>query len=243
MGLFFHEDEYEVEFEFADGFFSRYKKGYISVKATSEYTAKDSAKNVLSAQYKYVHILSAHKCSDLNSRNSSRYTENYDQSKHTTTAQLASNDPNNYVQNRAKTKISDMQMEISAIVIVSVSLVLAYILASNFVAIQFALFIRSEINSRVEGTYYLSDISGTINASGNSNENYLTLKDGTCTLHINLKFNNTSGSDVIEFKYSGTRRNTIKFEKECVNMDESGNIIIKITLEQGNYLIFTYSKR
>lgn len=59
MGFF--DSKWLVEYEYSDGFFSSYKKATIVVDASSEYSAKDTAKRVLNNQHKYVRIIRATK--------------------------------------------------------------------------------------------------------------------------------------------------------------------------------------
>lgn len=59
MGLF--DSKYIVEYEYSNGFFSGNNKAKIEIEASSEYTAKDKAKKLLSQLYKYVQIKSVKK--------------------------------------------------------------------------------------------------------------------------------------------------------------------------------------
>ena len=59
MGFF--DSKWVVEYEYCNSFLSSYKKGFIVVNASSEYSAKDTAKKVLVNQFKYVKIIKATK--------------------------------------------------------------------------------------------------------------------------------------------------------------------------------------
>ena len=59
MGFF--DSKWIVEYEYSNSFFCFYKKETIVVDASSEYDAKDTAKKVLSNQFKYVKIIRATK--------------------------------------------------------------------------------------------------------------------------------------------------------------------------------------
>ena len=72
MGFF--KEKYIVEFEYATSFISSYKKATMVVEATSEYSAKDNAKAVLNAQYKFVKILSARKSTGRNDERNVTFT-------------------------------------------------------------------------------------------------------------------------------------------------------------------------
>lgn len=64
MGFF--DSKWIVEFEYSTGFISSYKKGTMVVEASSEYSAKDKAKAVLKANFKFVKVLSARKSEGRN---------------------------------------------------------------------------------------------------------------------------------------------------------------------------------
>lgn len=92
----------------------------------------------------------------------------------------------------------------------------------------------------VEGTYYLKSISGNIECSANSNENYCVLEDGVCTLYFTLT--DPAGSSVHTFTYDGKTFNSIEFDKDIIKMNWNDCIEIKFDYGNGQYNIFTYEK-
>ncbi|MGN1235114.1 MAG: hypothetical protein ACI4U2_03955, partial [Christensenellaceae bacterium] len=71
-------------------------------------------------------------------------------------------------------------------------------------------------NSPVEGTYSLRSISGNVECSANSDENYCVLEDGVCTLYFTLT--EPAGSSVHTFSYQGNDGDDIAFEKDNIRM-------------------------
>ena len=94
---------------------------------------------------------------------------------------------------------------------------------------------------KVDGTYYLISITGTANVSANKNENYLTLKDGTCTLYLNLI--NPEGQSTLTYKYTGNLTSNIEFEKSFIHMDYKDRVVIRLNHDNGTYNIFTYARK
>ncbi len=94
---------------------------------------------------------------------------------------------------------------------------------------------------KVDGTYYLISITGTANISANEDENYLTLKDGVCTVHMSLT--NPKGSSTHTYYYSGNKTSNIKFEDDFISMDYKDRVVITLQYDNGYYNIFTYEKK
>ena len=96
------------------------------------------------------------------------------------------------------------------------------------------------IDDNVEGTYNLISITGTQNISATKYNNYLTLKNGVCTLHLSLS--NPAGSSTHTFYYTGNTSDSIEFEKSFIHMDYNKNVVIILNYDNGYYNIFTYEK-
>ena len=94
---------------------------------------------------------------------------------------------------------------------------------------------------KVEGTYYLTLISGTGEVSANKNDNYLTLEDGICTLH----FNTTSPvvHETFTYYYSGNLTSSIEFYRDNIHMDWKDRVVIRLDYDNGKYNEFTYEKK
>jgi hypothetical protein len=114
-------------------------------------------------------------------------------------------------------------------------------------------------DDNVEGTYNLISITGTQNISATKYNNYLTLKNGVCTLHLSLS--NPAGSSTHTFYYTGNTWDSIKFESTLESIEigsESNsikvkksyiymtyyenNIVIMLDYDNGYYNDFTYKK-
>ena len=95
-------------------------------------------------------------------------------------------------------------------------------------------------DDNVEGTYNLISITGTQNISATKYNNYLTLKNGVCTLHLSLS--NPAGSSTHTFYYTGNTSDSIEFEKSFIHMDYNKNVVIILNYDNGYYNIFTYEK-
>ncbi len=93
----------------------------------------------------------------------------------------------------------------------------------------------------VEGTYYLKSISGNVECSANSDENYCVLEDGTCTLYFTLT--KPAGSSVRTFTYDGKTFNSIEFDKDIIKMNRNDCIEIEFDYGNGQYNIFIYEKK
>lgn len=72
MGIF--DSKWIVEFEYSEGFLSSYKKASMVVEASSEYSAKDKAKDLLKSSFKFVKIISAHKSSGKSEERNASFT-------------------------------------------------------------------------------------------------------------------------------------------------------------------------
>ena len=94
---------------------------------------------------------------------------------------------------------------------------------------------------KVDGKYYLSSITGTGEVSANSNDNYIVLDNGTCTLYFTLT--RPAGSSVLTYKYTGNTYDDIHFEKSFIRMDNQHQVHIRLDYEDGHYNEFVYKKR
>ncbi len=180
MSWFVPDEDYEVEFEYSDGFFSPTKKGFMTVKASSEYEAKSSVKSLLGAQHSNVYIKSVRKCKKPdNTKERTQYIDDVpeynpeDYSYKSSTVDIKISGSTDSKAGACDIFTDNLTEKQEKILRISIGV---------FLLLLISVFIAFEVfHGRVDGTYYLTSITGSAEVSADSNENYLTLKKGTCT--------------------------------------------------------------
>lgn len=141
-----------------------------------------------------------------------------------------------------ETSTSDYSSNTKSGPVSKASAIIAGVIFLIIIAIVGGVLIKSCASSmNLEGTYYLVSITGNQQMSANKNENYLTLKDGTCTLHLNLQ--EPAGNSVLTYHYTGNRTTNIEFDRDFIHMDLHDRVVIQLNYGNGFYNILTYEKR
>lgn len=99
----------------------------------------------------------------------------------------------------------------------------------------------SELNGELNGKYYFKDSYGTATTIVVDQDNtYVELEDGECVLHLTLL--NPVGSSIHYYSYTGDSVDDIRFNKDYINMNRMGWIIIRLNFEDRTYINFEFVK-
>lgn len=110
------------------------------------------------------------------------------------------------------------------------------------IAIFAVVFFRAGCSeSELNGKYYFNDSYGTATSIVVDNsETYLEMEDGECVLHLTLI--NPAGSSTHYFSYTGDNVEDIRFNKDYIQMNRMGWIIIRLNFQDSTYINLEFIK-